>query len=195
MEQLNPLFEFINQRVKLLDSDKIQITNIARVESFSKGDQLVRLDQTCKTLRFVLSGIYRVYKIEEGKEITSYFNYAQRNPFVAAFVSLLSNSPSNEIVECVESGETISFDYNDWKNLYAQSNRLNTFGRLMAEFNYLLAIERIESLQYKDAIDRYTAFIILYPNLLNLVPHHYIASYLGITPESLSRIRRNALRT
>ncbi|MBQ0740731.1 Crp/Fnr family transcriptional regulator, partial [Aquimarina celericrescens] len=70
----------------------------------------------------------------------------------------------------------------------------NTFGRLIAEFNYVLAIERIESLQYQSASERYDIFIKCYPNLLNLIPHHYIASYLGVTPESLSRIRKVSIK-
>lgn len=188
------LFKFISNYVDLTDSDKIQLNNIISVREYEKGDVLIKESQVCKTLQFVVSGIYRVYKIEDGKEITSYFNYKKRNPFVASFVSLLTGEPSRETIECIESGELLTISYKNWKALYEKSHALNTFGRLMAEFNYVLAMERIESLQYHNATDRYTMFIKLYPNLLNLIPHHYIASYLGVTPESLSRIRKNSLK-
>lgn len=194
MENPEPLFDFINQKVNLLDSDKILLAEKLKLESFKKGEQIVRLDQVCNTLKFVKSGIYRVYKLVDGKEITSYFNYENRNPFVASFASLLTETGSNEIVECIEDGELLSIQFSDWKEMYAKSERLNTFGRIMAEFNYILAMERIEALQYHNATERYTSFLKLYPNLMNLIPHHYIASYIGVAPESLSRIRKEIVK-
>jgi CRP-like cAMP-binding protein len=190
MDSLQQLYDFINKKVSLTEADKELIAESVKVESFQKGDQIVRLNQTCQSLKFVISGVYRVYKLEEGKEITSYFNYENRNPFVASFVSLLTESPSNEIVECIEGGALISIQYRDWQNIYAKSERVNTFGRIMAEFNYVLAMERIEALQYHNGTERYTSFLKLYPNLMNMIPHHYIASYIGVAPESLSRIRK-----
>ena len=80
--------------------------------------------------------------------------------------------------------------YNDLHRLYEQSIHLQKLGRLMAEFNYTLAMERIYSLQHHSARQRYEQLLDIYPNLINHVPHHYIASYLGITPESLSRVRK-----
>lgn len=187
------LFDFINKTVLLSEDDKNLLLDLIQIDSYKKGDQIVRLNQICKSLNFVVSGIYRVYKLENGKEMTSYFNYEIRNPFVASFVSLLTETPSHEIVECIEDGVLISIQYNEWKVLYAKSERLNTFGRIMAELNYVLAMERIESLQYHNATDRYEAFLLLYPDLMNRIPHHYVASYLGVTPESLSRIRKTKI--
>ncbi len=186
------LFHFISKTVNLSSEDKHRIQEILTLEAYDKHTVIIQEGQVCKRLRFVVSGIYRVYRIENGKEITSYFNYESRNPFVASFISLLTASPSKEIVECIHPGKLISISYQDWVSLYDISSTLNTYGRRMAEFNYVLAMERIESLQYKSATDRYTSFIKLYPSLLNLIPHHYIASYIGVTPESLSRIRKQS---
>ncbi len=185
------LMDFISNWVKLSQYEKQEIYSNLSVESYIKGDIILNQGKTSGTLKFVTSGIYRVYQLREGKEITSYFNYEARNPVVASFTSLLKAQPSNEIIECIVPGQLLSIDYNKWVSFYNTSHALNTFGRLMAEHNYILAIERIESLQYKNATERYNSFIKLYPNLLNLIPMHYIASYLGITPESLSRIRKN----
>jgi CRP-like cAMP-binding protein len=193
-DELSFLFDLISKHTVLSQSDKKDISSKIVIENFDKGDLIVKEGQVCKSLSFVVSGIYRVHKNEDGKEITSYFSYESRNQFVASFTSLLTKNPSNETIECIDGGKLLSIAYSDWNSLYKTSHALNTFGRKMAEFNYLLAIERIESLQYQNATDRYESFIKLYPNLLNLIPHHYIASYLGITPESLSRIRKSSIK-
>ncbi len=190
MEKLESLFQFIGQKVDLREGDKDLIRNIVKHDKFQKGDQIVRLGQVCKSVKFVVTGIYRVFKNNDGEEITTYFSCQNRNPFVASFVSLLTQTPSNEIVECIEPGELITIEYVDWQQLYSKSQSINTFGRLMAEFNYVLAMERIEALQTHNATDRYVSFLKLYPNLINKIPHHYIASYVGVKPESLSRIRK-----
>jgi len=190
-----PLFQFIANTVALKTKDESLLSSKLITEQFEKGDIILQQNKVCKNLKFVISGVYRVYQINEGKEITSYFNYKERNPFVASFISLLTNKPSTEIIECIVPGKLITISYQDWKNLYQISHELNTFGRKMAEYNYVLAMERIESLQYQSASDRYQIFLKHYPNLLNQIPHHYIASYLGITPESLSRIRKAAFKS
>ena len=185
------LIQFISNWVELSNDEAHQIRSNLSIENYNKGEIVLNQGKTSNTLKFVISGIYRVYQLKQEKEITSYFNYKTRNPVVASFTSLLKAQPSNEIIECIVPGQLLSIDYNKWVSFYNTSHALNTFGRLIAEHNYILAIERIESLQYKNATERYNSFIKLYPNLLNLIPMHYIASYLGITPESLSRIRKN----
>ncbi|WP_438423586.1 Crp/Fnr family transcriptional regulator [Aquimarina macrocephali] len=194
-KEYQKLIDFISNWVDLSEIDIERLQSKLSIEIYDKGDSIIRQGQVCKSLKFVISGIYRVYQLKNGKEITSYFNYESRNPLVASFVSLLKEKQSNEIIECIVPGKLVSISYTDWTSLYSISQSFNTFGRLMAEFNYVLAIERIESLQYQSASERYDIFIKLYPNLLNLIPHHYIASYLGVTPESLSRIRKLSHKT
>lgn len=190
VNQYQKLFDFISKTVQLQDVDVLKIGSKLSIEDYDKGDFILKHNQVSKTLKFVLSGVYRVYQLKDGKEMTSYFNYEERNPLVASFVSLLANKPSTEFIECIIPGKVISISYSDWQELYKTSLELNVFGRLMAEKNYLLAIQRIESLQYQNASERYEMFLKLYPKLLNQIPHHYISSYLGITPESLSRVRK-----
>lgn len=187
------LIDFISRWVKLSENDIHLLLPKLSLDTYKKTDVVVKQNQVCDSLRFVISGVYRVYQLKDGKEITSYFNYKTRNPILASFVSLLQQTPSTEIVECIVSGQVLTINYSDWKSLYLASESYNTFGRMMAEFNYVLAIQRIESLQFENATKRYEMFLKLYPKLLNMIPHHYIASYLGITPESLSRIRKSSM--
>ena len=194
MLEIEAFIAFISEKVTLTNEDIEKLKDLITLEHFDKGTFIVNQGQVCNKLRFVYSGIYRVYQIKEGKEITSYFNFEQRNRFVGAFVSLLTSKPSEEYIECISSGTLVTINYSDWQSLYTISPALNTFGRLLAEFNYILAIERIASLQYKNATNRYEAFMKQYPGLFNRIPHHYIASYLGITPESLSRIRKSLIQ-
>jgi CRP-like cAMP-binding protein len=112
---------------------------------------------------------------------------------VASFGSLLTGYPSNEFIECIVPGQLVKYTYVPWAELYTQHAGLNTFGRIMAQNSYLMGLDRIAQLQYQQASQRYEAFLKMYPQLLNLIPHHYIASYIGVTPESLSRIRKNTM--
>ena len=194
MSEIDAFISFVSHWVTLTNEDIKSLNDISTLEHHEKGSLIVNEGQICNRLRFVYSGIYRVYQIREGKEITSYFNFQHRNRLLGAFVSLLTTKPSKEYVECISPGTLVSIAYSDWQKLYEKSPAINTFGRLLAEFNYVLAMERIASLQYKNASNRYEAFMNQYPNLFNLIPHHYIASYLGITPESLSRIRKSLIQ-
>lgn len=193
-EGFKNIISFINQFALLSDNDIEDFIPLLKKEDYQKGDFILKEGQHCNQVKFVISGIYRVYQLRNGKEITSYFNYNDRNPLIASTESILSNQKSKEYIECLGPGFVLSLNYKDLLEIYKSSLAFNTFGRKMAELNYLLSIERIESLQYKTASDRYKSFLKLYPNLINQIPHHYIASYLGITPESLSRIRKSTLK-
>jgi CRP-like cAMP-binding protein len=184
------VFETLN-RISPVEETEIQfLLQNSRELSLKKGEFLLKEGQTAKSIYFVIGGVFRIYQNVNGKEVTSYFSYVDRNPFAASFPSFLTQSSSNEYVEAIEAASVISISYDQLNKLYASSKSFERLGRVLAEKNYLLAIERINSLQYQSAGDRYTIFMKIYPGLLNRIPHHYIASYLGVTPESLSRIRK-----
>ncbi|MCW3103450.1 MAG: Crp/Fnr family transcriptional regulator [Bacteroidetes bacterium] len=184
----------LQQFAALGESDWLLIKQQLEPRSFKKGDLFVKEGQLCTSIGFLNSGIARVYYLADGKEITSYFNAGNRNMFVCSFSSFLSRKPSFENVHFLEDSELLLLSYNGLQELYEKSPAIQKLGRLMAEYNYVLSMERIYSLQHLPAIERYHAMLKTYPGLMNQVPHHYIASYLGITPESLSRIRKEAAR-
>jgi len=108
------LIQFISNFVVLSETDIENLITRLSTKKYSKGAIIVRQGQVCKSLNFVISGIYRVYQIKDGKEITSYFNYNSRNQLVASFTSLLKGQPSTEIVECIVPGELITINYTEW---------------------------------------------------------------------------------
>lgn len=179
---------------QLGQEEMLAVMEVAVPRTYRPGDMFATPDKVCKHIAFLTSGIARVYHLHDGKEITDYFNTTFRNQFVSSFVSFLKQQPSREYVEILTDAQMLLVDYNDLEKLYGKFKSIERLGRLMAERNYLLALERIESLQYRNATERYESFLKLYPQLINQIPNHYIASYLGVTPESLSRIRKNLVR-
>jgi CRP-like cAMP-binding protein len=190
-EKMRETFHRINP---LTETDWTLLKKKLQPASFRKGDIFVTEGQCCTQLGYLSKGLARVFYMIDGKEITSYFNTCNRNVFVCAFTSFLSKKPSFENVHFLEDSELLLLTYDDLQEIYDKSPNLQKAGRLMAEFNYVLSMERIYSLQHASAIERYNNMLKIYAGLLNLVPHHYIASYLGITPESLSRIRKKAMK-
>lgn len=174
------------------DEDWQQFRKHLKPKSYKKGDLFISEGQVCSHIGFLNNGIARVYYIIEGKEITSYFNADSRNIFVCSFTSFLTRKPSLENVHFLEDTDLLLLNYEALQELYDNRPNIQKLGRLMAEHNYVLSMERIYSLQYSPAVDRYNNMLKIYPGLLNRIPHHYIASYLGVTPESLSRIRKKA---
>lgn len=189
-EKLRELFHHISP---IEETDWQIVKPHLKLASFKKGDVFIKEGQYCTQLGFLYKGIARVYYVIDGKEITSYFNTINRNVFVCAFTSFLGKKASFETVHFLEDTELLLLSYDSLQKIYDQSPAIQKIGRLLAESNYVLSMERIYSLQHASAIDRYNNMLKIYAGLLNQVPHHYIASYLGITPESLSRIRKKAL--
>lgn len=190
-------FEKMRQSLNLIstinDEDWQLFTKQLKFKSYKKGELFIKEGELCNSIGFLNKGIARVYYVIDGKEITSYFNTSNRNMFVCSFTSFLSRKPSFENVHFLEDSELLILDFNQLQELYDKSPNIQRMGRLMAEYNYVLSMERIYSLQHAPAIDRYNHLLKIYPGLMNQIPHHYIASYLGITPESLSRIRKATL--
>ncbi len=191
---LETICTFLDSISPLNEEDKEALSTIAQTRSLEKGDFLEKVGKQASHLRFVLEGVYRAYHLEEGKEITHYFYTTTRNPIVGVLESLLTNTASKINIECIVPGKVMELSYQDWEKLCRHSFAYNTIARKLAEQHYLLALTRIESLQYQNATDRYALFLQQYPNLIQQISQHYIASYIGVAPESLSRLRKKLLK-
>ncbi len=127
----------------------------------------------------------------DGDEHTGQFFF--ENGWYTDYDSFLSGKPSHQNIEALEKTDLLLLDKKHLEALYDQNPRFERFGRLMAERAYLGVRKRTESLTNQSAEERYLQLVKDRPKVIERIPQHYIASYLGIQPQSLSRIRKQIL--
>jgi len=167
-----------------------------KVAHFRKGETIFMAGNVCKNLYFINSGLARAYAIgEDGKDFTwSIFfndkNADMSNLFVVDYESFVNSSEAQLTIEAIEDCELVYLTKDDLNFLYDKYKKAESFGRLMNQEAYTLLHKRILNLKLKSAKERFQEFIKETPYLLEKVPQYYIASYLGITPQYLSKLKR-----
>jgi CRP-like cAMP-binding protein len=156
----------------------------------SKKDFLLKQGQTCTFIAFVTHGYLREYNFLQDKEVT--VDFTSPNNFVTDYSSFLLQSPSAQYIECLTDVEYIMFKRADMLRLYDRYKTWERFGRLIAERLFCNAEMRRKNVISKNVEDLYHDFVRDFPHIVQHVPQYYIASYLGLSPEHLSRIRKKA---
>ena len=153
----------------------------------AKGKWLVREGKTCRHLYFLESGALRGYYNLEGKEITHWFAFAPE--FVTSFHSFITQQPAVESIQMLEGSILWAISKESLTGLMNRYHEIERLVRIAYEGYYLRLEERFVNAQFKTAAERYQSLLQQTPQMLERVPLAYIASYLGISPETLSRIR------
>lgn len=158
-------------------------------EHFQAKTTVIGTGITAQKIYFIESGLMRTYYLQDGKEITTYFSCD--NQFIATYASFLTQTPSMEFLETLEESSVITLSHSSLMKLYKLSPKYEKLSRIIAEQNFLCILERTHIMQTKKATDRYLDFINNNEKkIVQNAPQHQIASFLRITPESLSRIRK-----
>lgn len=156
-------------------------------EEVSKKQLILKEGQTAHRMHFVEQGCLRGYYLKGGEEINSWF--MKEGDFVISIVSFYTQTPSEEIIETLEDCVLWSISYQRLHQLYLQYPEFNRVGRLLTEHYYVLSEQRTQNLRKKTADERYRQLVTSFPDISNRVPLKFIASYLGISFETLSRLR------
>ncbi|SDN05694.1 cAMP-binding domain of CRP or a regulatory subunit of cAMP-dependent protein kinases [Pedobacter steynii] len=144
-------------------------------------------------IHFIVSGLVRVYHFKDAKEVTTYL--ACDGGFAASYSSFITQGLSSEYIQCLENTHTLSISYEKMQWLYQQLAQWQVVGRILAEQNYLCMADRILNLHSSPAKEKYLKFLQTSPaKIVQQTPLIYVASFLGIAPESLSRIRRETAK-
>src|ERR1700741_4322601 len=142
-----------------------------------------------KYLAFVNSGCLRAYTVDnKGEE--HIIQFAIEDWWISDLHSFLSGSPATYNIDAVEDSEVLMLEKSARDKLFESVTKMERFFRLLQEANYVATHKRITDSLSNSAEERYLAFVKTYPRLVEHVPQNQIASYLGITPQSLSRIRK-----
>lgn len=188
MDPFNRMREALGRAVLLPEEEWQVFQENLTIKRFHQGDTLICEGQIENRLHFLLQGATRSFFLKEGKEFTVEFQFA--GDFVTAYYSFITRKPSPITIEALTDTETVYVDYNALQNFYRRFPLGERTGRLMAEYQYVKRLEREMDLLSLTAEERYKELMAKHPNLVRDLSVKHLSSYLGIQPESLSRIRK-----
>jgi CRP-like cAMP-binding protein len=187
MPEMNRLSTTASLIQTLSDDAWHALSGICTTLKLSKGDILQSIGQTCRNIYFIEQGSARIYYYKDEIDVTEYFAF--ENNFIARVESLFSGRPSRKGIQILEDSIIVSINAVELNKLYNTYPGVERLFRKITEAAYVETVNRLESLQFHTAEERYRDLIEQHPQIIQRIPLKYIASYLGITPVSLSRIR------
>lgn len=178
----------IEKFIKLSDEDWNLLLPHLKIKKLKKHDLLSQIGKVSNDVGFVLDGMLRHFYLKDGEEKTTYFYF--ENHFVTSYISCITKQPSQLSIEALSDCTLIVFPYDTLQELFNKSMVWQKFGRLIAEYIAIGLEERMVGLLMLSPEERYLELIKGNKiKIIERIPQHYIANYLGITPVSMSRIR------
>jgi CRP-like cAMP-binding protein len=185
---LKELINKIKSSIILSSKAEEYVVSIAIEKSVSKGDVLIRQGQAVNNTYFVKDGCLRAYCIDKnGKEHT--LQFAIKNWWISDFMAIYNNELSTLTIECITDSKIIEFNAKKLNGIYSLFPEFEAFQRKNLERHVVSLHKRILNQLQLTAPERYDLFLKQYPDIEQYTPNYHIASYLGITQQSLSRIR------
>jgi CRP-like cAMP-binding protein len=183
--------ELIISIKSLIDLDPKEIDCIKQLfkeKTIKKGDFFLAEGQVCKYVGYIVKGLIRYYINHEGEDKT--YAFAQENNFVCNNESFLPQTPSTKIIQALEDCEISQISYGDLQVFYKTIRQGERFGRLVIEQVFIQTLQDLSSFYTDMPEHRYGKFIKEHPDLQQRISQYHIASYVGVKPQSLSRIRK-----
>ncbi|MBA4849543.1 Crp/Fnr family transcriptional regulator [Emticicia sp. BO119] len=179
--------QIINQIYTLPEASFAQLKSCIKEVSFPKKYLLLRADTIERKIYFIKTGIVRAYAYQNENEITFWFG--KEGETIISMKSYIMNQPGYENIELLETCELYELKTDKLQELFKQDIHIANWGRKFAEQELIKTEERLIARQFSTTAERYSALLKNHPDLLQRISLGYIASYLGVTQVSLSRIR------
>jgi len=187
-------FKAFLQSVTVLSlEDMALLDKMAENMHVGRKSCLLQPGQVCTTIYFVRRGQFRLYDLDSnGNQVNRRFTFEHQ--FAVDFQSFITQSPSRYYLQAMKDSEVTAIEYQELIKCYEQSKGWERLGRLLAERAYLQVNEKLELMQFHTPEERYGYILKTRPELLERVSLAHLSSYLGIRPESLSRLRKRMVR-
>lgn len=183
------LIQFIQHVLPMPKEKAQQVVQHFKCKKFAKNDYLLKEGKVCNESFFIEEGLLRVYVIDvNGNEVTT--NFFGKNIFANDFLSFFKRIPTNENIHALADCTTWAISYEDLQVCFHSIPEFREFGRMMLIHNYSLLKNRMLGMIQLTADQRYLNLIETHPEIFHHAPLKNIASYLGVTDTSLSRIRK-----
>ncbi len=158
------------------------------IQYLKKGEFLTRQGEISRTVSFINKGLVRIFYVADGKDVCT--GFIPENEYISCYASFLTQTPTAENIDALEECEMINLSYDDIQFLYLNYPVFEIFGRKMAEMLFIHVSTQITRLLALSPEERYLSILKNEPFVIQRVPQYMIASFIGITPEHLSRIRK-----
>jgi CRP-like cAMP-binding protein len=185
------LTETIRHHIHLSSNDTGLIHELFQKVTIQESEYWLKEGDICRQLAFIEKGLFRFYMNEDGKEITHFF--ASEGDFACNYESLLKFSPSRKNIQAIEKTTVWTISQQNLEIFYKKAEQGERFGRLLMEKELLDTITRFLEQYTHTPEQRYLDFLSKYADLQQRIPQYYIASYIGVQPQSLSRIRKRMM--
>jgi CRP-like cAMP-binding protein len=180
--------EYVLRFVAFSEEDLEFFRGILYKREVPKGNFLLEAGEVCRHVAFINKGHFRSFSMVGDEEVT--YNFAFDGNFITDYSSFVTQQPSYETHQALEDAEVLILEYNTMQEGYKTRPIFERFGRLIAEFIIVGIVQRNRSLLFLTPEERYLNLMKVRPKVIANIPQQYIAAYLGIQPESLSRIRK-----
>ncbi len=184
---MDSYFSAVSQLSKLSPGTKQDIAGVLKRIEFPKGHILVRQNTICDYLYFIETGLTRTFYYKNDKDITDWIS--NENTFAVSILSFITRKPDRRIIELLEPSVIWAMHYNDFENLCKNHHDFERLGRHLCASGLVQLQKKFDDLHFATALERYQTLMHENPTFIQRVPLGMIASYLGITQETLSRIR------
>jgi CRP-like cAMP-binding protein len=184
------LFKYFDKINKISDDAKEAMRPLISQIRYHKNEIVQEIGSRCKTIYMIKSGCARIYYYKDGKDITEQFAF--ENDIIVRAESLFTSQPTAKGIQTLEETEMIAINSAKLFKLYDDHHEIERLFRIIFEREYVNSIKRLESIQFNSAKERYLE-LIKNKKIVLKIPLKHIATYLGITQVSLSRIRAEML--
>jgi CRP-like cAMP-binding protein len=184
---MNDFFETIQPIISLSSESKSAFSKVMVRKEMKKGEILLKAEKICNHIYYIEKGLARTFYLKDGKDITDWIS-TEKN-FSVSIVSFITRKPDRRSIELLEDSILWSIYYDDLQKLYSEYHEIERFGRLLVGMGLVQIQQRFDDLHFSSAQDRYKKLLNSNPTIIQRVPLGMIASYLGISQETLSRIR------
>ncbi|WP_339624273.1 Crp/Fnr family transcriptional regulator [uncultured Winogradskyella sp.] len=184
---------YLDQIAVISESDWKFFISKLQPRVIKKKDVFLKLNAVENHISFIESGVVRLFIPKENPEKEITFGFSFKNQFISAYDSFLTQTPSAYQLQALTETKILSITYADLQDVYNKTQIGNLIGRLTAERLFLLKSKREQNLLNLSAEERYVKLFKERPELLKVIPLKYISSYIGITAQALSRIRKRLI--
>jgi CRP-like cAMP-binding protein len=190
---LQQIKAYLDQIATISNQDWIFFTSKLQRRILPKKTVFLKINEIENHISFIESGVVRLFIPKENPEKEITFGFSFKNQFISAYDSFLTQQPSLYQLQTLIETSVLSISHNDLQEVYDKTKIGNLIGRLTAERLFLIKSKREQNLLNLSAEERYVALFKERPELLKVIPLKYISSYIGVTAQALSRIRKRVL--